>query len=809
MRFALCGLGGVGKTQIALAHAHWHWLNYPEHSIFWVLASDVDQLHGSLGLIAAHCKISRVDDTTDIMLDRVRRWLSDENNGHWLMIIDSADNIETFLNSSGDNQLGGLQAAKSASSTGLGRYIPTCLHGKILITTNNKLTAESLANQGRILEVYPMDKHYACTLLRKHLTEEDGTSTDNRNRPEPWHNRDLLNLACQLDYLPLALVQAAAYISMNSLSVTEFQELITDDQLNDGPDDLPQGFFSTWRASFDRIQAECTPAADLLAITAFYEIKGIPNYLFSEFHTNAFHTLQAYSFITADSENDTFSMHRLIQVAMRKRLSACNTEKKWADEALVLISQKFPDGGYESWPICSRLIPHCLKVLKSEFYGHTEARPLGILQSKMSGYYFKTGFYRQAEEWGRKALNNIILVPGVDQKDVFDIKSNCIPVLLKVDAFEEAEDLAQEVWRGRISTLGAKHEDTLQTLATLSLVYQEQGRYAEGETAVRKILKSLDRNLEADDIQILAAKQRLGSILRHLGQYKEAEEYLRAAIQGYEKNFGPRHPDTLKAYWHLGQLFHAWGMYAEAEKIDMHTWTLQKRDDVLGPNHPDTIKSQYGFSNNLQAQFKFLAAESHKREIYRKAISLVGNTHTHTLIAGSSLASCLVASNRYAHQPRPERLVEAEGLYRQTLTAREESLRVDHPSTLVARTDLASVQRLRGQTPASVLEASERETLQKLKKILGKDHQLTVNSRDNLSRILWLQRSDHSKSKEALKEATQVFNVWENTLGWSHERTWLAAELLVEMLPGSDQKRLDLTQKIQKWRRTVPEVDRG
>lgn len=806
MRFALCGLGGVGKTQVALAHAHWHWLNYPEHSVFWVLASNVDQLHDSLGLIAAHCKISRIDDTTDIMLDRVRRWLSDENNGQWLMIIDSADNFETFLNPSGDDQLGGPQVAKSAPSTGLGRYVPTCLHGKVLITTNNKSTAETLADQGRILEVHPMDKHYACTLLRKHLTEGDGTSTNIRNWHEPWHNHDLLNLACQLDYLPLALVQAAAYIAMNSLSVTEFQGLITSDQLND---DLPQAFFSTWKASFDRIQAECTPAADLLAITAFYEIKCIPNDLFFEFPANAFDTLLAYSFITADSENDTFSMHRLVQVAMRKRLSTCNTEKKWADEALVLISKRFPDGGYESWPICSRLIPHCLRVLKSELYGHTEAKPLSILQSKMGGYYFKTGFYRQAEEWSRKALDNIILVPGVEQKDAFDIKSNCIPVLLKVDAFEEAEDLAQEVWRGRVSTLGAKHEDTLQILATLSEIYQEQGRYAEGETAIRKILKSLDRNLEADDIQIVAAKQRLGSVLRRLGRYKEAEEYQRAAIQGFEKNFGPRHPDTLKAHWHLGQLFHDWGMYAEAETIDMHTWTLQKRDDVLGPNHPDTLKSQYGLSNNLQAQFKFLAAESHKREIYSKAISLVGHTHTHTLIAGSSLASCLVASNRYAHQPSPERLAEAEGLYRQTLTAREAILRVDHPSTLVARTDLATVQRLRGQTPAILLEASERETLRKLKKILGKDHQLTVNSLDNLSRILWLQRSDNSKSKEALKEAMQVFKVWEKTLGWSHERTWLAAELLVEMLPESDQKRLDLVQKIQRWRRTEPEVDRG
>ncbi|MCJ1263726.1 hypothetical protein MMC22_003596 [Lobaria immixta] len=826
IRFALCGFGGIGKTQIALSHAHWHRLNHPEQSVFWILASDTDHLRDSLALIAAHCKISRTEDTTDIMLDRVWRWLSDEDNGRWLMIIDGADNLGTFFISSGDKQPGEVRAAESILSTGLGRYVPTCLHGKVLITTNNKSAAESLADPGHVSEVHPMNKQYACALLRKYLTEGESTSTSIKIHPESWRNDDLDKLASQLDYLPLALVQAAAYIRMNSLSVTGFLELIASDQSDlpgileldlqghGGFDDLSQAFMSTWKVAFNQIEAQCSPASNLLSVMAFYEAKRIPNYLISHFHTDisqsssrALDTLLAYSFITKDSENETISMHRLAQLAMRKRLSASNSEQKWADEALSLISQNFPGGEYESWTMCAALMPHALKVLRSELYGPAEARPLGTLQSKISRYYLRRGFYQQAEIWSRNALDNMILVAGVEQKDVFSIKSDRVIVLMRLGAFEEAEDLAQEVWRGRRSMLGAKHEDTLQILETLGLVYQAQGRYAEGETAVRKILKSLDRSLEADDIQILAAKQRLGSILRHLGRYREAEEYQRAAFHGCEKILGPRHPDTLKAHWSLGQTLHAWGMYAEAEKIDMDTWTLQKRDDVLGPDHPETLKSLWGFANNLQAQFKFSAAEAHRRELYRRAILLVGSTHIYTLIAGSSLASCLVASNMYAYQPSSERLAEAEDLYRVTLTARKASLRVDHPDTLAARTDLATVQRLRGHVPASELEASERETLDKLKKIFGKEHPLTVKSRDNLSRILWLQRGDSSKSKEALKKAMQIYKVWEKGLGWSHERTWLAAELLVEMLPEPDPERLDLRQKIQYWRRNKPPVD--
>lgn len=824
--FALYGLGGVGKTQIALAHAYWHWVNYPEQSVFWILASDANQLCESLGLIGAHCRISRVEDTVDIMLDRVRRWLSDENNGRWLMIIDGADKIDTWLNPPGDFQLGGAQAVKSFPAAILAQYVPTCSHGKVLIAANNKLTAESLVHTRHVLEVQPMETHDACTLLRKYLKEEDDTSGSIKNRQEPLRNDDLVKLASQLDFLPMALVQAAAYIRMHSLSVRYFLQVITIDQSNiksvsktdlhapDGLEDLSEAFMAIWRVAFDQVEAHCTSAADLLSIVAFYEIERIPKDLFSHLHTStskmsslALDTLLAYSFITMDSENETFSIPRLVQLAMRQRLSAYSIEKKWADEALILISQKFPDGEYESWPICAKFIPHSLKLLRSDLYGPTEARPLGILEFKISQYYVRRGLFQQAEIWSGKALENIILVPGMDLKEVFGIKSNRITVLLKLGAFDEAEDLAQEVWRGRKTTSGAKHEDTLQTVAILALIHQQQGRYEKGETAIRKILKSLGRTLEADDIQIIAVKQRLGIILRHLGRFKEAQEYQLAAIQGYIKKLGSRHPDTLKAHWILGQLYHAMGLYAEAEKIDMDNWTLQKRDDMLGPDHPDTLFSQHGLANNFQAQFKFLAAESHKREIYRKATIIVGYTHVYTLVAGSSLASCLVASNMYANQPSAERLAEAEDLYRHTLTTREANLRPDHPNTLAARTDLTVVQRLRGQTHASELEASERETLNKLKRTLDKNHPLTVNSRDNLSRILWLQQGDNSKRKEALKKAMQLFTFWEKNSGWSHQRTWLAAELLVEILPESDEQVLDLTQKIHQRRRNQPTID--
>ena len=791
MRLVLYGLGGVGKTQIALAHAYQYRQQYPEHSIFWIHASDIDQLHESLRGIAAHCRISRIDDTTAIMLDRLRRWLFERSNGHWLMVIDNADNAGIFSNPLHDSQLG-AQSVQTPSTTGLEHYIPTCAHGKIIITTNNKAAAETFAKH--IIEVRPLNRYNSVALLRKHLALK---TTDTENRHKAWCDDDLEQLADYLDHLPLALVHAAAFIQMNSMSPKEYLELIANDKSNipgvlnpvlnldndDHGQDLSKSFLLTWNVAFDQIQLQCGPAADLLSLMSFYDTQRIPKLFLMNVETEitrSFDTLLAYSFVTSNSKDETFSIYRLVRLAMRQRLSARGTEKKWAFEALSLLSRNFPDGEFDSWPTCAALIPHAVSILKSDIYGPAEAILLGTLQSKIGWYYLQQGYFWRAEVWSHHAIQNMISAPGVNQMDILKIKSDRIIILQKLTNFEKAQDLAQEVWKGHMSILGAKHEDTLRSLARLSLIYQEQGRYVDGEAAIRKIIKSLERTLEPGDIQILDSKRRLATILRLLGRYAEAEEYVHTIIPGYEKTMGPQHPETLKARWLLALTYYSRGKYAEAERIEMETWTISK--EVLGPDHPETLKSQHGLSNNLEAQLKFTAAEPHKREVYRKAIFQVGAMHQYTWTAGSSLASCLVASSHYTLHPAPERLAEAEDLYRSSLAGREQTLGVDHPDTLATRTDLATVQRLRGRVPSSQLEASERDTLKRLRQIFTKDHPYALKSLDNLARILWAQRNhDSIKPKTALKHAWTVFSVREKHLSWSDERLWLSAELLLEM----------------------------
>lgn len=727
------------------------------------------------------------------------------------MVIDNADNLDTFLRPLEGGQPDHSGSANSPPlSIALGNYLPAPAHGKILYTTNNKLTGETLAAPGYHLEVNPMNENDACGLVRRLLNEGEPSNVDEEKGRRTYFDHDLKALAQQLDFLPLALAQAAAFVRQNELSVKEYLQLISKDESaltnlleHDFRDQasvnyLSKAVLSTWTIGFDQIETQWRPAVELLSLMAVLEAQGIPKYLLEtgndQLDARSIDTLLAYSFIIASPENETHDIHRLVQLAMRKRLVASNTEVKRAKEALMLLSEKFPDGNYDSWKECAILFPHALKVLKMDIYSPAEAIARGILQSKIGWYYLNRGIVEKAEAFSQRALGNIEFATDAKQEDILAIKAKRVIILQKLARFDNAEDLAQEVWRGRRIALGPKDDKTMESFITLSLIYQEQGKYVEAETAIRKVLQSLTRGLAPDDELVLEAKRRLATILFYLGKNVEAEKFARQASEGYEKTMGPENLTFLKANWRFAWILHEQGKYREAENINFQTWKRQIK--LIGPDHPDTIKSRHSLANDLQAQLKFSAAESHKREVYSKAVHIVGAAHIYSLIAASSLASCLVASNLSSSSPSSELYAEAEALYRLSLDGRQKALREDHPETLSARTDLANIQRLRGSVPPSENEASERVTLSKLKQTLGREHPLTLKSRDSLARILWVQRDVKSKRSEALQQAKKVLEVREKRQGWARDDTRKVAELVVEMLAEGRERR-SLREKVR------------
>jgi hypothetical protein len=198
------------KTQIALAYIYWLRETCPEVSVFWAHASNAERFRQAFASIAQECHIPGYDDPKTDNLQLVKMWLERRDRGRWLMVIDNADDTQLFFRSNRE-----LDNADPLGQEGnLGRYIPECAHGSILVTTRNKQTGIRLAKGRAVIEVGKMAEHESDRLLRTML---DGLelATD-----------EVSLLSSRLECLPLALVQAAAFIRENTLTVGRYLQLL-------------------------------------------------------------------------------------------------------------------------------------------------------------------------------------------------------------------------------------------------------------------------------------------------------------------------------------------------------------------------------------------------------------------------------------------------------------------------------------------------------------------------------------------------------------------------------------------------------
>jgi hypothetical protein len=301
-------------------------------------------------------------DTFQLVLE----WFSDDAHGLWLLVLDNADDMETFFSiQPNPSSVGNENAAP------LVNYLPRSSNASILITTRDKRVGERLANRERAIMVLPMAEPEAERLLWSKVDQDDSMNKAKSS--------ELLEV---LGYLPLAITQAAAYISENSITVEEYLNAICaeDSEIQDLlSEELPdlrrnQGsqknsVIRTWKVSFDQIRKQKPRAADMLSLMAVLDRQGIPKTLLcrdgergTEFIT-ALGTLQAFSLVVTEKGRASFEIHRLVQVSTQRWLELQGETTKWQEEALKVLTAAFPSGDYGTWVTCEALIPHTHRQL--------------------------------------------------------------------------------------------------------------------------------------------------------------------------------------------------------------------------------------------------------------------------------------------------------------------------------------------------------------------------------------------------------------------------------------------------------------
>ncbi|KAF0318883.1 hypothetical protein GQ607_013842 [Colletotrichum asianum] len=275
-RISLYGLGGIGKTQIALAYAYWLRDVRPDISIFWVHASNPERFQQAFMRIAEECNIPDHQNPSVDILSLVHAWLLRSKHAPWFMIIDNADDTSMFFQDVQKIPRMSVLNAHEKSTRTLGQFVPECRHGSILITTRNKQAGQRLAPGRPPFEVPKLNDEESAQMIR--IMTGDGQLS----------LMTASNLSSQLEHLPLAIAQASAFIQENSMTIERYQELLNESDKTVarllsaefgtvGQDSaIPRSVMSTWVVSFEQIKKQSPLAIEILSLIAFFDRQAIP-----------------------------------------------------------------------------------------------------------------------------------------------------------------------------------------------------------------------------------------------------------------------------------------------------------------------------------------------------------------------------------------------------------------------------------------------------------------------------------------------------------------------------------------------------
>ncbi|KAI7978347.1 hypothetical protein EIK77_002893 [Talaromyces pinophilus] len=614
-KFSLAGLGGMGKTQVALELAYRVRDKDPDCSVFWISAVSNSSIEQAYMSMAQELELKEVDPAN--VKSRVQSHLSRREMGKWLIIYDNADDPDMWL--SEDN-----------TATELKKLIPYSDQGRVLFTTRNRQLAQRLV-PSNVVSITEMDEETATEVLRKSLIQKDLLD-------DPDVTTALLK---QLTFLPLAITQAATYINNTGIQLPDYLALLQE-QEQDVVELLSENFEDegryletqnpvamTWLISFHHIQRQNPLAIDYLSFMACINPRNIPRSLLLpasslKRQTDALGLLSAYSFITTQKDR-SFSLHRLVHLATRNWLRQNDLLQSWLRKATNRLDDVFPNSQYTNRPLWRLYMPHALYLIKEDGGMASREGYAGLLQ-RIGRCLHKDGRYNEAEG----LLRNVV--------DIQEAKNGSTDVLTlvamghlastyrKQGRWKEAEQLELQILETSIKELGPEHRNTLDSMHHLTLIYSKQRRWKEAEELEMEVVEISTRVLGEEHPDTLNSLFNLASLYWEQGRLDEAEELEARLLELSRKVIGVDHPDTLMNMHNLAFTWHDMGRHEEAFK--MMEDCIQLRVDTLGPEHADTVSAVQALQDWREKEKK---SSSQPRNTRRLRESSSKSTSTSTL----------------------------------------------------------------------------------------------------------------------------------------------------------------------------------
>ncbi len=693
---AIYGMGGVGKTQLALKYSHAYRDRYA--GVWWLRAETDSSLQ--LDALNACRAVAAAVAEGEAPALAFKRWLDKVPAGApaWLIVFDNAEDpasLRPLLPERGGHHV--LITSRNPAWGGLATPVAAGVWS---------------AEQG------------ADFLARRLKHHADAT-----------HSAVLRGLAAALGGLPLALEQAAGFIDESGMAVAAYTAQVHQNDaapllLDEGraATGYERSVLATLAIAFPRLGED---AAQLLRLLSFCAADPVPERLFTE-QADALpaalaatarqpvkwdkavgslrrfglaERVQISALDKAPGQADArlepaLQLHRLTQEVARHRLATDPAAD--ANLLLTLLRAALPGDTRQPthWPRYAALAPHGLHVERLTEQLALDRRQLTGLLDRIASYLqHGPALYSAARQTFERALALDRADLGEEHPDVLTSMGNLASTLWNQGDLAGAHELQQQVAAVMRRVLGEEHPDTLASMGNLASTLSNQG----------------------DVVGARALHEQVLAVMRHV--------------------LSEEHPDRLRSMGNLASTLWNQGDLVGARALEEQVLAVMRR--VLGKDHPDTLTSMNNLADTLWNQGDLGGARELQEQVLAVRRRVLGEEHPDALTSMSNLANTLGSQGD---------LVGARELHEQVCAVRRRVLGEEHPDTLISMGNLAST--LGNQGDRVCARALEEQVLAVRRRVLGEEHPDTLGSMNNLAITLW-RAGERAAALELMRRAAE------------------------------------------------------